>query len=107
MSNARGSDVEIEAGFAPDEESKVWVYAGSLTFANAGSVLAAAKALSLPTGGDVDLDELDGIDSSAVAVLLALARRAAEEARPLRFVRVPAAVAALAEVYGVEWILGA
>ena len=40
-------------------------------------------------------------------MLLALKRRAADEGRPLRFVDVPAALASLAELYGVEEILGA
>jgi len=96
----------IEAGFAPDHEGARWIFTGSLTFANAGPVLAATTALSLPTDGEVDLDNLDGIDSSAVAVLVALARRAESEGRPLRFVHVPAAAAALAQTYGVEWVLG-
>jgi phospholipid transport system transporter-binding protein len=55
----------------------------------------------------VDLSAVEGIDSAAVAVLLALKRRAADEDKPLRFVGVPAALASLAELYGVEEILGA
>jgi phospholipid transport system transporter-binding protein len=98
--------IEIESGFAPDHEGARWIFTGSLTFANAGPVLAATRALPLPAGGEVDLDDLDGIDSSAVAVLVALLRRAAEEGKSLRFSHAPPAVAALAEVYGVEWILG-
>ncbi len=70
-------------------------------------MLAATEALTLPARGDVDLDNIGAIDSSAVAVLVALARRAAEEGRPLRFVHVPSALVALAEVYGVGEILGA
>ena len=100
-------DVEIESGFAPDHEGARWIFTGSLNFGNAGSVLAAARTLALPTEGEVDLGELTGIDSSAVAVLVALGRRAAEEGKPLRFAHVPAAVAALAQVYDVEWILEA
>ena len=101
------AEMEIGAGFAPDHDGARWIYTGSLTFANAGSVLAATNALSLPDQGEVDLDDLVAIDSSAVAVLVALDRRAAEEGKPLRYVQVPAAVTALAEVYGVEWILDA
>jgi ABC-type transporter Mla MlaB component len=107
MSHLVGAGMEIEPGFAPDHDNKRWLYSGSLTFANAGSVLAVTKALPLPAEGEVDLDDLTGIDSSAVAVLIALARRATEEGKPLRFAHVPAAVAALAQVYDVEWILGA
>jgi len=105
MSVARRAYIETEAGFAPDDGGARWTFAGSLTSANAGAVLAAAAALPLPVEGEVDLRDVDGIDSTAVAVLLALKRRAAEEGRPLRFVSVPAALAALAELYGVEEIL--
>jgi ABC-type transporter Mla MlaB component len=61
----------------------------------------------LPARGEIDLDTIGAIDSSAVAVLVALVRRAAEESRPLKFVHVPSALTALAEVYGVGEILGA
>ena len=72
-----------------------------------GIVLAAAAALRLPDEGEVDLDNLGEFDSSAVAVLVALLRRAAEEGKPLRFLHAPPALAALAEVYEVEAIVGA
>ena len=107
MSAARGEHVAAGSGFAPDADGARWTYAGALTSANAGTVLAAAAALALPADGEVDLRDVEAIDSAAVAVLLALKRRAAEEGRPLRFVDVPAALASLAELYGVEEILGA
>jgi phospholipid transport system transporter-binding protein len=107
MSSAQGLDMEIEAGFAPDDDEGRWTYAGMLTFANAGPVLAASSALTLPARGEVDLENIGAIDSSAVAVLVALARRAAEEGRTLKFVHIPSALVALAEVYGVGEILGA
>ena len=104
-----GRDVRAVAGsgFAPDENGARWTCAGELTSANAGPVLAAAGALALPGAGEVDLTAVAGIDSAAVAVLLALKRRAAEEGRPLRFVGIPASLASLAQLYGVEEILGA
>jgi len=105
MSGSRGAPMEIGAGFAPDHDGAQWIYMGALTFANAGPVLGATSSMALPTDGQVDLENLDGIDSSAVAVLLALKRRAESEGKPLRFVHVPAALAALAAVYGVESIL--
>jgi phospholipid transport system transporter-binding protein len=107
LNTARDAGGEIDAGFAPDHEGAHWSYSGSLTFANAGSVLAAAAGLRLPDEGEVDLDDLGEFDSSAVAVLVALLRRAAEEGKPLRFLHVPPALAALAEVYDVEAIVGA
>ena len=106
--NAAGdASVGIDAGFAPDHEGASWTYSGPLTFANAGSVLDAATALQLPADGEVDLDNLGEFDSSAVAVLVALLRRAAQEGKPLRFVHAPPALGALAEVYDVEAILRA
>jgi phospholipid transport system transporter-binding protein len=106
MSAADDAQVAAGSGFAPDADGARWICAGELTSANAGPVLAAAAALNLPGGGEVDLTDVKGIDSAAIAVLLALKRRAADEGRPLRFVGIPAALASLAELYGVEEILG-
>jgi phospholipid transport system transporter-binding protein len=105
MMAERGVPEEVEAGFAADEIGARWTYAGALTYANAGAVLAAAAKLALPTTGAIDLADIDAMDSTAVAVLVALKRRAAGEGKPLTFVDVPAALTALAELYGVEEIL--
>ncbi len=107
MKQARDAPTAIGAGFARDHDGAQWTYIGALTFENAGPVLGATSSMALPSEGQIDLENLDGIDSSAVAVLVALKRRAETEGKPLRFVRVPAALRALAEVYGVEPILGA
>ena len=107
MSAPTDAGVDLDAGFAPDHEGARWSYIGSLTFANAGPALAATAGVALPTDGEVDLESGGVIDSSAVAVLLALKRRAEAEGKPLRFVHVPAPLRALAEVYGVEPILDA
>ena len=95
------------AGFRADAAGERWSYAGALTFANASRVFAAAALMPLPTAGEVDLSGAVAVDSAAVAVLLALARRAREESKPLVFTRLPAALRALADVYGVEDLLAA
>jgi ABC-type transporter Mla MlaB component len=84
-----------------------WVYTGALTFADAGRVLGAARAMPLPRDGVVDCAGIVVADSAAVAVLLALKRRAAAEGGALAFVHIPAPLVALAAVYGVEPILAA
>ena len=101
----REASEEAGAGFAPDAENARWTYAGPLTYANAGTVLAATLALPLPTKGEVDLTDVDAVVSAAVAVLLALKRRAVGEGRSLLFANVPAALAALADLYGVDEML--
>ena len=55
--------------------------------------------------GEVDLSDMVSVDSSAVAVLLALSRRAQEEGKPLVFTKVPGALQALADLYSVEDLL--
>jgi phospholipid transport system transporter-binding protein len=107
MNAPTDAGVDFDAGFAPEHHGARWSYIGSLTFANAGQVLAATAGVALPAEGEVDLENVSAIDSSAVAVLLALKRRAESEGKPLRFSRVPASLRALAEVYGVEPILDA
>jgi phospholipid transport system transporter-binding protein len=94
------------AGFVPLAEGGRWNCAGALTYANAGNVLAAADAMPLPAAGEIDFSGIGAVDSAAIAVLLALKRRAAAETKPLQFANVPAALAALAALYGVEEILG-
>jgi phospholipid transport system transporter-binding protein len=82
-----------------------WTFAGSLTFEDAADVFEAARLLPLPTTGVVDLAGLAQADSSALAVMLALKRRAAVEGVTLAFVSVPQGLHALAQVYGVEELL--
>lgn len=80
-----------------------WRLEGTLTFDDAMTVLTAARSLPLPASGVVDLAGLVNADSSALAVLLALRRRAQTEGhRPLSFPGVPPTLDALARVYGVE-----
>ena len=78
-----------------------WNYAGALTFANASTVFEASAALTLPASGRVDLAGLGQADSTALAVMLALKRRAVREGKPIAFAAVPPGIMRLARVYGV------
>ena len=90
------------AGFAATDGGARWSYAGTLTFANAEAVLGAALALPLPSGREVDLAGLTHADSAALAVLLALKRRAAADGAKIAFTSVPDTLVSLARVYGVD-----
>ncbi len=79
-----------------------WAFSGLLTFDDAAAVLAGTQALPLPASGIVDLSGLAHADSAALAVLLALQRRAATERRSLAFAGVPPLLDSLARVYGLE-----
>jgi phospholipid transport system transporter-binding protein len=107
MTDDRKPAAGAGGSFAAAASGERWVYDGALTFAEAGSALAAAQALPLPTAGAVDCSGIGAIDSAAVAVLLALKRRAAAESRRLEFRGVPAALATLADLYGVGEMLAA
>jgi len=91
--------------FASDNDR--WTFAGQITFDNAMPVLEAAGALPLPGSGIVDLAGMAHADSSALAVLLALRRRAVAEGRGIAFASVPPMLASLARVYGIEEFLAA
>jgi phospholipid transport system transporter-binding protein len=93
------------ARFAADATGARWTFAGDLTFATAGAVFEASQALALPGSGTVDCAGIGAVDSSAIAVLLELQRRAAAEGRSLAFANVPASLRALAELYGVAEFL--
>ncbi len=90
-------------GFIATQER--WTFAGALTFADAAAVFAASRSLALPTSGIVDLAGLGQADSSALAVMLALKRRAAAEGATLSFASIPPGIHSLAHVYGVEDLL--
>jgi phospholipid transport system transporter-binding protein len=95
------------SGFAVVAGGARWAYAGALTFAEAGQVVAATAALPLPGEGIVDCSGIGAFDSTAVAVLLALKRRAAAEGQKITFAGLPARLEALANLYDVEDILTA
>lgn len=83
-----------------------WTFSGVLTFDDAVAALAGADALPLPASGTVDLAGLAHADSAALAVLLALKRRAAAAGTTLAFESVPASIASLARVYGIDTLVG-
>lgn len=97
----------LGGSFTVASDGARWLYTGALTFADAAGVLAATQALLLPREGVVDCAGMAVADSAAVAVLLALKRRAAAEGATLALANIPAPLAALAEVYGVDGILAA
>lgn len=105
MMAERNAGVAAARGFVAEDGGARWSYEGPLTFAEAGRVLAAAHALPLPRDARIDLGTLGAFDSAAVAVLVALARRAAGEGRTLDFTGLPQGLRALAALYGVDEIL--
>jgi phospholipid transport system transporter-binding protein len=94
-----------ESGFAPADDNARWLLEGEVTTATASHILAAAAALPLPSSGVIDCDRVRLVDSTAVALLLAVKRRAKSERRRVSFVNVPAPLMALAGVYGVADLL--
>ena len=93
------------SGFAADGDR--WTFEGQLTFDEATRVLEASSTLPLPASGVVDLAGVAHADSAALAVLLALRRRANADGRRLTFASVPPMLDSLARVYDLEEILAA
>lgn len=91
--------------FTLADDGARWICAGGITFENAAVALSSARSLELPAAGVLDCDALHPVDSSAVAVLVALKRRAAAEGRTLSIVNATEALRTLTELYGVEEIL--
>ena len=79
-----------------------WTFAGVLTFEDAATVLEDSARLPLPASGTIDMSGLAHADSAALAVMLALNRRATIEGRRITFAAMPAMLESLARVYGVE-----
>ena len=93
---AIGSFIASDAG---------WHFAGALTLDGAASIFAASKETPLPANGIVDFTGLLHADSAALAIIIALKRRAAGEGRTLSATGLPASLRSLAVVYGVENLL--
>ena len=79
-----------------------WRFEGTLTMDTAAAVMASADALPLPESGSLDFGGLTQGDSSALAVIMALRRRAISEKRALRVDNLPSALMSLAVAYGVD-----
>jgi len=79
-----------------------WRFEGALTFDDAAQVFAASRAAPLPSSNVADFSGMTRADSSALAVVIALKRRAAAEGRALSVDYLPASLRSLAVVYGVE-----
>ncbi len=107
MMAQRNAGADAAGGVAQIADGERWTIAGPLTFADAGAVLEGTRMLALPASGIVDCHAISSVDSAAVAVLLAWKRRATAESRPLAFDGIPAALALLADLYGVREILAA
>jgi phospholipid transport system transporter-binding protein len=82
-----------------------WAFGGALTLDDAAQVLQSSQALPLPESGVIDFGGLMQADSAALAVMMALKRRAATEGRSLTLTGLPASLRSLAVVYGVEHYL--
>ena len=88
-----------------DATARGWSFGGALTFDDAAQVLAASASLPLPASGVVDFSGLAQADSTALAVIIALRRRAREQGRALSITGLPASLRSLAVVYGVEHLV--
>ena len=96
---------EAAGGFCIAEDGALWMSIGPVNFGNAAAVLESAAQMPLPSGGVVDCVALHPVDSAAVAVLLAIKRRALAEGQALAFVNITPSLHTLADLYGVEELL--
>jgi len=103
--NTAPADDEAPTGFVAVDDNARWRLRGEVTAGTTAQIIDDAAALALPSSGVVDCDGVRVVDSTAVALLLALRRRARTEQKPIAFVNVPAPLMALASVYGVAELL--
>ena len=76
-----------------------------LTFAEAADVLQAGLQAIAAGETEIDLQQLQRFDSTAVAALLAWQRQAAAQRVPLRVAHLPPGLESLAKVYGVAALI--
>jgi phospholipid transport system transporter-binding protein len=94
-----------EVAFKFELDGERWVPVGPLTMDSVAAVLAVSAEAPLPPSGVVDLNRVEAVDSAGVALLLAWKRRANVEGKSLAFAHLPASLASLAQLYGVEALL--
>ncbi len=82
------------------------VAATSMTNANAGELLVEGAAAIARGEFAFDLSSVDEVDTAAVALLLEWQRQALSRGGRLQLSGVPADVASLAKLYGVDGLLG-
>lgn len=74
---------------------------GRITMANANALLTEGLKLFVRDGLEVDLSQLEEVDSSAVSLVLEWLREARRNQRKLRFTHLPENLKSLATLYGV------
>ena len=80
-------------------------FGAPITMAGAAFALAEASKAIAAGETELQLDGLDGSDSSAVAVLVACRRLARQAGNRLSLAGMPASLASLAKLYGVDALL--
>ena len=103
MNAAYGDPAPATGAFTASERG--WAFSGALTLDDAADVLEGSRSLALPETGVVDMSGLAQADSAALAIVIALKRRAAAEGRTLAIEGLPQSLHSLAVVYGVEDLL--
>jgi phospholipid transport system transporter-binding protein len=88
-------------------DTRAFPAGATLTHASASAALAAGCARIEAGATAVDCGALTQFDSSALAVLLAWRREAQARGRALEILNVPAGLASLAQVYGVDTLFAA
>lgn len=94
-----------------EQSGEVFTVEGALSFETLPAVLAEsdkyAARTDLPDKLTIDLAQVSGVDSSAVALLLEWRRRAQRAGKTLVFVNLPSNLLALARLYGVADLIQA
>ena len=103
---AIGHEAAAPGNFEAASDGTRWTFRGDLTFDNAARIVEDCARLPLPRSGRIEFTGLGSTDSTALAVMVALKRRASHEHHKLSFEGVPEGLAALARVYGVDELIG-
>lgn len=78
-----------------------WRLSGAILMDNANAVLAESEALTMDDSLQIDLSQVQDVDTAALSLLMEWQRRALQSGKSVVFVNLPESLKSLAKLYGV------
>jgi phospholipid transport system transporter-binding protein len=84
------------------QQDNQWRITGEILMDNANQILGESRALQMTEAVEIDFSAVTNVDTAALSLIMELQRRALIESCRLTFTNLPADLASLAKLYGVN-----